>query len=136
MGDVNQLELIERREHDRTAVNLSAVVTAAGREGPVQLIDLSLNGALIVAKDRFLRLGDGCTLTIPFGRDPAEALCLAARVIRRERRAIAVRWTVRPQPDDLLKLGRLMERSIGQPCITLGAVPMLVWPILRARHRR
>ncbi|HZR02750.1 MAG TPA: PilZ domain-containing protein [Burkholderiales bacterium] len=121
----------ERRLGVRVELRKEVRIDCDQMESAAQLEQISEGGALIELavslelRDRTLRV------TIPFGRDPAAAAILPARVVRLDGTALALRWLQPLDFDTRFKIARLRECEAGMPRVFIGALPMLIWPVLR-----
>ncbi len=118
----------ERRRFERIAVRSRAQVHTPDRTTATRLINLSLEGALIDLNGQEDPGTRACIVTIPFGRDPMEALALPGRVVRRSRGTLAVKWARPLNFDARFKIKRLIEGEQGRPLVLETPLPMLVWP--------
>jgi hypothetical protein len=71
----------ERRRFERVPVRSRAQVHTPDRTTAARLLNLSLEGALIDLGGQADPGDRACIVTIPFGRDPMEALALPGRVV-------------------------------------------------------
>jgi len=124
----NQTSAADRRRFDRIAVRSRAQVHTPDRTTTARLLNLSLEGALIDLGGQPDPGDRACIVTIPFGRDPIEALALPARVLRRSRGTLAVKWARPLNFDARFKIKRLIEGEQGGPVLLETPLPMLVWP--------
>ena len=118
----------ERRRFERIAVRSRAQVHTPDCTTATRLINLSLEGALIDLNGQEDPGTRACIVTIPFGRDPMEALALPGRVVRRSRGTLAVKWARQLNFDARFKIKRLIEGEQGRPLVLETPLPMLVWP--------
>ena len=81
----NQPSDADRRRFERIPVRSRAQVHTPDRTTAARLLNLSLEGALIDLNGQEDPGARACIVTIPFGRDPMEALALPGRVVRRSR---------------------------------------------------
>jgi hypothetical protein len=125
-----QSNAADRRRFERVQVRSSARVHTQDRTTAARLLNLSLEGALIDLGSEADPGGRACIVTIPFGRDPMEALALPARVIRRSRGTLAVKWARPLNFDARFKIKRLVEQEHGSPVVLERPLPMLIWPAL------
>jgi hypothetical protein len=132
MMTANHTDSEERRRFERVPVHSAAQVHTPERTTACRLLNLSLEGALIDLADEDDPGDRACIVTIPFGRDPMEALALPGRVVRRSRGTLAVKWARPLNFDARFKIKRLVEREMGRPQVFETPLPMLVWPTLRA----
>jgi hypothetical protein len=128
----NQTAAADRRRFDRIPVRSRAQVHTRDRTTAARLLNLSLEGALIDLGAQPDPGERACIVTIPFGRDPMEALALPARVVRRARGTLAVKWARPLNFDARFKIKRLVEGEQGGPVVLETPLPMLVWPSTRA----
>jgi hypothetical protein len=128
----NQSAAADRRRFDRIPVRSRAQVHTSDGTTAARLLNLSLDGALIDLGSQPDPGGRACIVTIPFGRDPMEALALPARVMRRARGTLAVKWARPLNFDSRFKIKRLIEGEQGRPTVLQTPLPMLVWPTTRA----
>lgn len=122
----------ERRRFERVPVRSRAQVHTPDCTTATRLLNLSLEGALIDLNGQSDPGDRACIVTIPFGRDPMEALALPGRVVRRSRGTLAVKWARPLNFDARFKIRRLIEGEMGRPVVLDTPLPMLVWPTARA----
>ena len=125
----------ERRRFGRMRLNASALLNDRGAERWVELVDLSLGGALVRAGSTPLVAWRSYLLCIPFGRDPEEAIKLHVRVVQKLPGYVRIQWTQLPSPENSHKLRRLMEQELGPIQVVERSVPMVIWPTLSTRER-
>jgi hypothetical protein len=127
----NQAAAADRRRFERVPVRSRAQVHTPDRTTAARLLNLSLEGALIDLGSQPDPGGRACIVTIPFGRDPMEALALPGRVVRRSRGTLALKWARPLNFDARFKIKRLLEGEQGGPVVVDKPLPMLVWPATR-----
>jgi hypothetical protein len=133
---VMQPDTSDRRRFERVPVRSSARVHTQDRTTAARLLNLSLGGALIDLGTETDPGGRACIVTIPFGRDPMEALALPARVVRRTRGTLAVKWARPLNFDARFKIKRLVEQEQGSPVVLERPLPMLIWPAMSSGRPR
>jgi len=130
----HRLQLPDRRRFGRLQLGIGARLHDRDSQQAVTLVDVSLGGALLEGQATGRLRPQRYVLSIPFGRDPEEAILLACRTVQTGRRHMRVAWTQRPSPENARKLRWLMERQLGSVRVVEQRLPMLVWPTLSARR--
>ena len=128
----------ERRRSARIRLRAVAALSLERRRIAARLEDASQGGALLCLEEE-IQSGEGaCSVSIAFGRDPAEAISAPIRVVHVAHRLVRVQWKEPLPPEDWIKLRQLIEREFGVLTVVQGRLPMLVWPsfLFRARSTR
>lgn len=118
----------DRRRFERLPVRSPAHLHTQDASTSARLLNLSLEGALIDLGTQPDPGGRACIVTIPYGRGESEALALPARVLRRSRGTLAVKWARPLNYDARFKIKRLVENDGGAPGWVHRYLPMLLWP--------
>lgn len=106
----------ERRHFIRVLFEAPAVLKIASGSVPVQVIDLSLKGALVVLPTlEPLPLGTACTLTVPLATID-DAICMSAQVaqVHNNHTGLLCRTI---DLDSVTHLRRLIELQLGDPAL-------------------
>jgi hypothetical protein len=122
----------DRRRFERLPVRSAARLHTQEATTSARLLNLSLEGALIDLGTQPDPGGRACIVTIPYGREQNEALALPARVLRRTRGTLAVKWARPLNYDARFKIKRLLERDGGEPNWLHRHLPLLLWPVPRS----
>lgn len=117
----------ERRHQARIPFHRGALLSCPSGELAGTLLDISYRGALFESVTPLHLHGDRCTLVIPFGRDPQEAIRLEALVAFQEDGRLGLHWGD-IGPESTMKLRRLLELTLGMPTLLDTPVQALVWP--------
>jgi hypothetical protein len=123
----------ERRRFERLPVRGRAQVHTPERSTLARLLNLSLEGALIDLAGQPDPGDRACIVTIPFGRDPTDALALPGRVVRRTRGTLALKWARPLNFDARFKIKTLIEGEQGKSGLLEAPMPLLVWPARSGR---
>lgn len=104
---------MERRRYTRISLHVQAAFMAQGRHWACQVIDLSLNGALVSRPRGWAgELAERCTLT--FQPDDGPAIQMAA--ILRHQDADFLGWQCTGiDLESMQELRRLIELNLGEP---------------------
>lgn len=125
----------DRRRSQRYNVEAAAKLCAGSRAVHGRLIDLSISGARVRIQEACHVQGE-YMVSIPFGRDPEEAINLPAVTCHTSEDSVGLSWLGRVSVEVLMKLERLIEGEVKMPRVLLAPLPMFVWPPSRARQTR
>jgi hypothetical protein len=105
------------------------VLSCAPGELAGTLLDISYQGTLFESVAPLRVVGDRCSLVIPFGRDPEEAIRLDAAVVFQDGGRLGLYWG-EVGAETAMKLRRLLELTLGMPTLLDAPVRALIWPAL------
>lgn len=120
--DTIDVPTVDRRKHDRQPAGRQASFTYGQTTATGVLVDISFFGALFEMDDDQALGAPAGQLTVPYSRDPEEAVRVSAKVVYRRNRSIGLSWTSLA-PEDIIKVRRLAEGDPSRP-----------WLLMRPAH--
>ena len=123
----------ERRQSRRIRLSALAALNLEGRRIAAYLEDVSRGGAFLRLDEEVPADQSLSWISIPFGRDPEEAIFAVVRIVHVAHPFMRVQWEERLPPEDWIKLRQLMERQFGTLTLVHNPLPMLIWPNGRLR---